>query len=303
MQIRTVAVFHCQAFPGSPWCCAEGLLVALASLGFEVINCGRPQWNHAPLEDLQRADLIIMSGLEWYHDILAERYGEAWHELKAPKAALFTESMYRDDGCFPVARIQAFADICFFPAIQDAKEFGGKWLPFGVDVDIFHPRPVEKRHRAAFLGTLYQKRVDYINSISYPLEILPVVNHDDRRTAFELLAEVYSATLIFVNLPALSRLVVTKVTEVMACRTLLITPAIDHPSGIPNMSLFENGKHLVYYDPSRPEDIGLLIEHYLAHPEAANAIAEAGWREVTRAHTLRQRMERVISEVSAAYEG
>lgn len=303
MQIRNIAVFHCQAFPGSAWCCAEGLLLALASLGFHVINCGRPHWNHAPLEELQQADLIIMSGPEWYYDVLAERYGAAWHELKAPKIALFTESMYRDDGCFPVAQVQAFADLCYFPAIQDAQEFGGRWLPFGVDVDIFNPRPVEKRHRAAFLGTLYQKRVDYINSISYPLEILPVVNHEDRRMAFEMLAEVYSATLIFVNLPALSRLLVTKVTEVMACRTLLITPAIDHPSGVANMASFESGKHLVYYDSARPQDIGALVEHYLSHPEEANTIAEAGWREVTRAHTLRQRMEQVISDVRAAYQG
>jgi len=37
--------------------------------------------------------------------------------------------------------------------------------------------------------------------------------------------------------------------------------------------------------------------------EAADAIAEAGWREVIRAHTLRQHVERVIGEVRAAYEG
>jgi spore maturation protein CgeB len=89
----------------------------------------------------------------------------------------------------------------------------------------------------------------------------------------------------------------------LACRTPLITPAIDHPSGVSNMAPFESGKHLVYYDASRPQDIGALIEHYLNAPEEADAIAVAGWREVARAHTLTQRMEQVISDVRAIYDG
>jgi glycosyltransferase involved in cell wall biosynthesis len=244
-----------------------------------------------------------MSGPEWYVDVLVARYGADWHQLRAPKVAMFIESMYRDDGWFPVRQVQSLADFYYFPAIQDAREFGGQWLPYGVDVTVFNPKPVEKRHQAAFLGTLYQKRVDFLRSIPYRLEILSPVSHEDPRRSFELLAEAYSAIRIFVNAPALSRVLVGKVTEILACRTFLLTPAIDHPSGTANMTLFESGKHLVYYDPSRPGDVPALIAHYLAHPDEADAIAEAGWREVTRAHTLSQRMEQVIKDVRAAHQG
>jgi spore maturation protein CgeB len=82
----------------------------------------------------------------------------------------------------------------------------------------------------------------------------------------------------------------------MACRTMLITSAIDHPSGVGNMTQFKDGEHLVYYPPDRPEEIGRIIAHYLRHPEEREAIAEAGWREIRQRHTLRQRVDRLVAD-------
>jgi hypothetical protein len=297
MQIRTIAVFHCQAFPGSAWCCAEGIVMTLMDLGYQVMDCGRPNWTVVPIEALSQADLIIMSAVEWYDDILAERYGEAWFQLKAVKVAWYAESAHRDDRDFPFERVRPLASLHYFPAIQDADEFGGHWLPFGADTTVFKPKEVETQHDVAFLGSMYPKRVEYLQNISADIAFLSVVFHDDRRQGFELLAASYCTTRIFLNLPSYSRLLVTKVTEVMACKVMLITPGIDHPSGRRNMAQFEDGKHLVYYDPERPQDIGEIIRHYIARPAEREAIAEAGWRETLHAHTLRHRLERVIGDV------
>ena len=152
------------------------------------------------------------------------------------------------------------------------------------------------RYVAAFLGNLYPKRAEYLARLEFPLErIAPAVCEDILRS-LEMLADAYCSTQILVNLPSYSRLLVTKVTEVMACRTMIITPQIDNPSGAANLRQFEDGRHLVYYDPSRPKDIGDIVRHYAARPAECREIAQAGWAEIARGHSLRSRLEKIISD-------
>jgi hypothetical protein len=272
----------------------------LRSLGYRVLDGGDPRVNSVPIEHLRQADLIIMNAVEWYDEVLINRYGlQAWQALKAPKAAWYAESAHRDDRSFPFDRCRPLADNHYFPAAQDAVEFGGEWLPFGADLSVFKPKPVEKRHDAAFLGMMYPKRAEYVSRIGYPLNILPPVSDPDPLRSFERLADAYSSTRIFVNLPSYSRLLVTKVTEVMACRTMLVTPKVDHPSGTLNMSQFTDGKHLVYYDSERPADIGDIVQHYLRSPNELDAIATAGFEEVLHAHTLSQRLKKIIADATS----
>jgi hypothetical protein len=302
MSIRTVAVFHCISEVGSPWNCAEGISSTLSALGYRVLDCGRPGRTSVPIEDLEQADLIIMSAIEWYYEVLKANYGAAWDTLKATKVAWYAESAHRDDQDFPFDRCRPLADLHYFPAVQDATEFDGMWLPFGVDTTLFNPKPVAKIHDAAFRGQMYPKREEFIKKVSYPLTLLPAVSDPDPMRSCELLATAYSETRVFVNLPAYSRLIVTKVPEVMACRTMVVTPAIDHPSGVKNMSQFVDGKHLVYYDSNRPEEIGEIVQYYLNHPTEREAIATAGWEEVRKAHTLELRVKRIISDVQDLIE-
>jgi spore maturation protein CgeB len=299
MPIRTVAVFHCTARVGSAWCCAEGISLTLAAMGYQVMDCGHPQLGAPPIEALRRADLIILGAVEWYGDVLLQRYGADWAALPMPKLAWYAESAHRDDRDFPFGRYRGLADLHYSPAAQDAAEFRGTWLPFGADTVLFTPRPVEKRHDAAFLGSLYPKRVEYLQRIGVPLARMAPVSDPDPVRSFARLAEAYGSTRIFVNLPAYSRLLVTKVTEVMACGTMLVTPAMDHPSALANMAQFADGRHLVYYPPDRPGALAEILAHYLHTPTEREAIAAAGREEVVRAHSLRARLERMLSDAEA----
>ena len=239
-----------------------------------------------------------MGAPEWYDHILYSRYGRSWLELSVTKVAWYAESAYRDDRSFDFARCQLLANLHYFPAVQDAKEFGGQWLPFGADRSLFHPMAGERVYEAAFLGSLYQKRLNYIRDIGFPLAILPPVHADSPVHSFHLLAKAYNSMKIFVNMPAYSRLLVTKVTEVMACQTMLITPAIDHPSGLQNMKQFEDGKHLVYYDQNRPQELSEILEYFRTHPDEREAIAAAGCEEVVKRHTLEHRVSRMLEDAS-----
>jgi len=292
-------VFHNTAQVGSAWCCTEGIITTLAKKGYEVLNCGNPQHTYVPIETLQTMDLIIMGAPEWYDHILHSRYGHSWAGLDVVKVAWYAKSAYRDDRSFDFARCRSLADLHYFPAIQDAEEFGGQWLPFGADISIFHPVEGHKSYEAAFLGSLYQKRLDHIREIGFPISIIPPVHSDNPVQSFYLLAKAYNSTNIFVNMPAYSRLLVTKVTEVMACRTMLITPAIDHPSGLKNMEQFEDGKHLVYYDQNKPHELLEILEYFRTHPHERDAIATAGWEEITKRHILEHRVEKMLEDASA----
>lgn len=295
--VKTIAVFHCSATVGSAWACAEGICLTLERMGYEVFDCGRPQYGRITLEQLQSVDLIILSAAEWYTDELQQCFGVQWKELKAVKIAWFAESAHRDDRDFNFAGTRAFADLCYYPAYQDAVEFSGLWLPFGVDTEIFNPKPVPRSINAGFLGAMYPKRIEYVKRIQYPITHLHSVSDLDVVKSFNLLAEAYSSVRIFVNFPALSRLLVTKVTEVLACRTLLITPRLDHPSAEHNLTQFVDRKHLVYYDPENPEALALLIDYYLQNIEKAEQIAEAGYQKVIQEDSLALRLKKIIGDV------
>jgi spore maturation protein CgeB len=296
MGIRRIAVFHNTAQVGSAWCCAEGIITTLSKKGYEVFNCGHPLHNFVPIETLQTMDMIVMGAPEWFDEVLNARYGRFWAQLDAVKVAWYAESANRDDRSFDFTRCHALADLHYFPASQDADEFGGQWLPFGADTSLFHPMPVEKCYETAFLGSLYQKRLDYIREVGFPISIIPPIHSDNPVQSFHLLAKAYNSTSIFVNMPAYSRLLVTKVTEVMACGTMLVTPAIDHPSGSKNMKQFEDGKHLVYYDQNKSGDLLNILEYFRNHPAERDAIAAAGHEEITRRHTLEHRIDKILAD-------
>ncbi|MBX9709512.1 MAG: glycosyltransferase [Xanthobacteraceae bacterium] len=298
MQIKKIVVFHNLAGVGSAWCFAEGVVSVLQSMGYEVADAkrgGRPRF---PVRKLLEADLILICGPEWLWYRLGKRYGSLWRKIPTLKVAWFVESLSRDDRVFDFQDLKSFADLHYFPAIQDAEDCGGTYLPFGVDTSIFRSRPTEPKYDSAFMGSLYPKREQYLSRVGFPLQRMQSVSSPDTRKSFELLAEAYRSTKIFVNLPALSRLLVGKVFEVMASGTFLLTPRLDHPSALANMSLFESGKHLVYYDPEKPEEIGRLVKYYLDHPEERRAIAQAGHDEVHKHHTLRLRLQKILDDAS-----
>jgi SAM-dependent methyltransferase len=294
--IKNIAVFHCTSEVGSAWGCAEGISQTLSRMGYTVLDCARPENQKITYEDLSMVDLIILSAPEWYYQNLIQLFGSRWAKLKARKVAWFAESAHRDDREFPMAEVLKLVDVGYFPAIQDAEEFNGKFLPFGADIQIFRPMSIKKEFDAAFLGSMYPKRIDYVKGINYPITHIHSLSDADPIKSFQMLAQAYNSTKIFVNLPALSRLIVTKVTEVMACKTMVITPFLDHISALQNMSQFENGRHLVYYDPTKPEILGDVIKYYLHNPAEIDRIANNGYEYVIENFSLEKMLETIISE-------
>jgi spore maturation protein CgeB len=184
-----------------------------------------------------------------------------------------------------------------------------------VDEEIFHPmrqRPdlqvVGDIHcfDVAFLGLLYPKRQVFLKALAK--HKIPPIRHGmcqiidlhgyHREESIRLLASNQRQIKVFFNLPSMSRLLVSKVVEVLATGTFLLTPML--PEGAKkNELLFESGVHLVYYSPSNLGYVAQLLRDWASPEKDAERqkISEAGCREVHAKHLLSHRLAEILAKV------
>jgi spore maturation protein CgeB len=320
-----ITVFYPQS-QGTAWSMQEGIARTLRFMGHEVLTGITPVDKSAteqrleavrkqlpPIQEVQTCDLVIVSGPEHIGPWLQAVYGAyEWKNLGVPKAAWLHESCHRDydiqfDG------IKVFGDHFFFPAIQDAEfhdqePFAAErshWLPLGVDTDVFSPDRGPHDHNVGFIGLLYERRQKYLMGLARhhipPIRVGQVMIQDingfDALGSALRLAASYSRIKVFLNLPAMSGMLVSKVYEVMACRTFLLSPELSPEQGPDNMRLFESGKHLIYYRPSNLPYLAQLLTEW-SSPEKHDereAIALAGMTEVREKHSLELRMQQMFA--------
>ena len=282
-----IAVFY----PGgsTAWSITAGLVNVLFRTGHEVIDCSE---NNPNPETLKSQSLIIVSGPEYLWRSLREVY-PMWDEISVPKVGWLHETVDREDygtnriavnGSLPVDELKRFTSYLFTPAIQDQK-FGLRFLPFGVDTEVFHPRIPKEIYGSIYTGSLYKKRRDILE------------NHPEVRTlsgyrkydTLEAYADAISRATVVLELPSLSAATSTRVFEVLASKTTIIAPVMEYPD-----SLFESGKHLVYYQGSPAAAFAEMSK------EKAEDLANKGYTEVLAKHTMEHRLK-VILECAARH--
>ena len=109
------------------------------------------------------------------------------------------------------------------------------------------------------------------------------------RKSAELYADTLRQTKVFLNLPSLSQLLVTKVYEVMACGAMLVAPLADAPMQYDPIRWL--------YNPRQPMDAATLLASL--SPEKIQEQARMGCEEVHRNHRLEKRIEIMLSKVSS----
>jgi len=282
------------------------------------------------LEQLKTQDLVIVSGSEHIGPWLDAIYAKyEWKNLPVPKAAWYHESFSRDDYAIDFDAVKWWAEEHFFPAAQDAEfhdqEMFAKehshWLPFGVDTKVFHDRAAdvhgwdlptdtsshsEKVWPIAFIGLLYEKRRAFLGALlrhDHPPIRLGNVHIEDLsgwcgEEAVRRLASNYRQIGVFFNLPAMSRLQVTKIYEVMACGTFCLTPLLPSDRGTSQNMTFENGRHCVYYRSSNLPYVAQLLREWSSEEkrEEREKIAAAGCAEVHANHSLEKRLAVILEK-------
>jgi glycosyltransferase involved in cell wall biosynthesis len=262
----------------------------------DVTKSGIDPRQYPSAEQLSEFDGILVSGPEHVRGHLLKLYPR-WHKISVPKVSWMHETVEREDyGRMPLEEIREFANFTFCSAIQDEK-YGLKWLPFGVDTEVFKPdwnQP--KEYDAAFIGLIYPKRAAFLETLKPFLkgitlklgnvQVLDLSGVRIRESA-ELYADNLRKIKVFVNLPSLSELVVTKVYEALACGTFLITPTIPSQKNYDNILAH-------YYDPGKPgelaERIRFCLENEAQRVEATRACCE----QVHRLDRLELRCEALL---------
>jgi hypothetical protein len=300
-------------YPGSLYCAwsvSTGLVDTLERMGHEVTplpieaveNPIRREERAAELrgerrvptsDELRQFDGVILSGPEHMRPEILALYPD-WQAIDIPKVAWLHETVEREDYVrLPIEGIQELADATFTPAFQDQK-FGMPWLPFGVDTFVFkRDRTVHREFDAAFIGLMYPKRVRFMEALRPYLrgveirhcniEVKDLGGLRVRDTA-ALYANNLQRVKVFVNLPTLCQLAVTKVYEVLACGAFLITPAIAEHRNFENLQAH-------FYLPSRADQLAESVHFCIEHEKERLDAAEECCEQVHRLHRLDLRCE------------
>lgn len=316
-----------------------GYRETLERMGHEVIECAFPQnavqnWDQvaAPtIEQLMECDVIFSTYHEYVHPWLEKKYTLYWWQQlmkKVPVLARFDESMDRNDLGLPqrVPMLLRWATHYSFPAAQDADKYAGEWLPYGADTTIFYPEvkkvlcneytgtsefaPDIKKYDVAFIGTLYPKRHEYLMKLIQHIGantsfytgnvVVQDLSGIAERETTERLAMNYRQIKIFFCLPPMSRLLVEKIFDIMACDTMVMYPRFPDADFQKNLTIFEDEKHIVYYEYGFYANNGKQVRFYKEHPEEVQRIAQAGGELVRSKYTLKQMLDAMLVQARKA---
>ena len=298
-----LACFH-PASVFCAWSVATGLVDTLNRMGHETAGFSLDVTTQSidprmypTAEQLRGFDGIVISGPEHVRGHLLKLYPK-WRKISVPKVAWMHETVEREDyGRMNLDQVGTVADKTFCPAIQDEK-YGFKWLPFGVDTAVFKPDAKQpKQYDTAFIGLVYPKRAEFLQKLKPFLNgvILRLGNVQVSdlsgvrvRETVALYADNLRKIKVFVNLPSLSELVVTKVYEALACGTFLITPAIPEPRNFDDIQAH-------FYDRNRPADLVERIRFCLEHEEERIQSTTVCCDQIHRLHRLELRCETLVN--------
>jgi hypothetical protein len=275
-----IAVFYPAG--STAWSITKGVCSAFSKMKHIITDCGSEY-----KESLEYYDMIFVSGPEYLWKDLRTAYPQ-WDSLPGIKVGWLHETVEREDyktnpiaidGKLPIGELKKLTPHLFTPAIQDQK-YELPFLPFGVDEDKFCPGHKEE-YGSIYTGSLYKKRKDLLNL--YP-EIRSLAGYRDYATIDQYIDAIKGATVVL-NLPSLSEASNTRTFEVLASKTMLIAPAMLYPDGI-----FEDGVHLLYYQ-------GSPVSAFEKVKDLAGTLAQQGYDEVLRKHTITHRMKTVLDAV------
>lgn len=168
-------------------------------------------------------------------------------------------------------------------------------------------QPTHKSIECGFIGLLYPKRVAFLNQLERHVKrgehpfvslggvaLIQDIEGPQWKETAERLASNYRRIGIFLNMPHLSQLMVSKVLEVMACGTFLLTPMMEGRAEA-NLDPFEHCKHLCYYQESNLPFLWQTLQGFHRDQKAREQIAMAGIYEVRKNHSIEVRLEQMFA--------
>jgi glycosyltransferase involved in cell wall biosynthesis len=157
-----------------------------------------------------------------------------------------------------------------------------------------------------FVGLMYPKRNQFISHLSQHMKQgrdpwvvignVQVLDMDGPAWTDQVLrlAQNYRRCKSFFNLPAYSELVVSKVVEVMACGTFILTPMLE--GAAERNCAFQHGKELVYYHPTNLPFLVQTLREFVERDQLREQIALAGMAKVHETLSLKVQVPEILSK-------
>ncbi len=176
----------------------------------------------------------------------------------------------------------------------EADGVAARWLPWGIDPQLFHDHGRARTTNLAFVGMVdanRPKRAAVVAELRRRFGLATFGEDAAHRLPEHEMAAVFSAAKIVVNESVFGD-VNFRTFEAMACGALLLTERVGN--GL--LDLFTPGEHLAVYT---PDDLVDQIAHYLASRRERETIAAAGCELVSTRHTMAARMACVTDWLAA----
>jgi glycosyltransferase involved in cell wall biosynthesis len=175
-----------------------------------------------------------------------------------------------------------------------AEGVPARWLPWGIDADVFHDPGIERPIDIAFVGVVdahRPKRSAALAELGRRFRFETFGADATHRLSPAEMARIFASAKIVFNESVMGDLNF-RTFEAMACGALLLTEHIDN--GL--CDLFIPGQHLATYD---SETLIGQAERLLASPRERERVARAGAALVGTRHTMAARMATVTDWLAA----
>lgn len=209
--------------------------------------------------------------------------------IRRPKILLFTELISRNENQHYLLSSGLFDHVFVRSVACRQQMIENGWIEKD-KISLFLSSFARQLHRpmdrpkdidVLFIGSLTPRRKGIVEELAKAVNI-------EIKTAFgSEMVDLFNRSKIVLNIHGdHQRDTETRVFEVLACKTFLITEPLSDESP------FESGTHLVEVEGLRP--MVDQISYYLAHPEARMAIAAKGYEAVKDHHDYQQRAQMII---------
>jgi glycosyltransferase involved in cell wall biosynthesis len=188
------------------------------------------------------------------------------------------------------------------------------FLPFYIDSEYFKSKTSfeQRANRVLFRGKAPQYFTE--NTYNKRRELLDILSKCKNVDLFQLkenllftnpveAVEAYVGELnsyrMLLNLPSIAPTLTVRPFEIMGCGGLLLQ---DKVNGDKSNELFQDWKHLVYYDSENPEELLSKIEYLIENPDIAKNIAEQGYKLCHKKHTIECRVQEILAWIDSSLE-
>ena len=162
-------------------------------------------------------------------------------------------------------------------SVRDAR-----WLPLAMSPAVHRKMYLPKKYDVSFVGTLFPNRKQLIERLRKRFDVFVA------RAYMDEMVKIFNESKIVLNVGVGPTGIQSRVFEALGCGSFLLTNEIPESS-----RLFEDRKHLVYFNEENIED---LIAYYLEHEDEREEIALNGYLEAHAKHTYDHRAEHLIAD-------